>query len=92
MTQITVSYCTCCSKARQCLAVLTNAGQLGLGSSGPGHISTAWSRIKPTFSMLVGMCLLKKEFVQQKLEEGCLLLRNIFMRLTVLYVMLVCIY
>ena len=28
---------------------------------------------------LVGMCLIKKEIIQHKLEEGCLILRNNFM-------------
>ena len=49
-----------------------NAGQLGLessrpGSTRPGQIS-AWSSIKPTFSMLGNV--FNKKFVQKKLERG----------------------
>ena len=61
-----------------------NAGQLGLGSSRPesgrpgssrpGQIS-AWSHIKPGGDVFNK----KKEFIQQKLEEGCVILRNIIL-------------
>ena len=52
--------------------VLGDAGQLDLGSSRPesswpGQIS-AWSHIRPG-----GICINEKEFIQQKLEEGCLI-------------------
>ena len=50
-----------------------NAGQLGLGSSRPEScrpgVKSAWSHIKPCRNVFN-----KKEFIQQKLEEG---LRNI---------------
>ena len=53
-----------------------NAGQFGLGSSWPGSSRpgqiSAWSHIKPG-----GDVFNKKEFIQQKLEEGCVILRNI---------------
>ena len=61
----------------------TNAGQLGLWSSQPessrprsswpGQIS-AWSHIKPGWNVFN-----KIEFIQQKLEERCLMLRNIIL-------------
>ena len=56
--------------------ICTNAGQVGLGSSRPESSRPGSSRPGPILS-LVGMCLIKKEFIQQKLEEGCLILRNI---------------
>ena len=55
--------------------ICKNAGQLGLGSSRPELSRPRSSRPGPILSL--GMCLKKKEFIQQKLEEGCLILRNI---------------
>ena len=63
-------------KGNQVLSM--NAGQLGLGSSRPESSRPGSSRpgphIKPG-----GNVFNKKEFILQKLEEGCLILRNIIL-------------
>ena len=52
-----------------------NAGQLGLGSSWPESSGPGQVGLVPYLAWWE--CVNKKEFIQQKLEKGCLILRNI---------------
>ena len=58
--------------------VNSHMGQVGLSQVGSGQVGLVRSRPGPIFSLL-GMFLIKKRVYLTKLEEGCLILRNIIL-------------